>query len=99
MNWLAPAWAFVASNGATITALLAGSGLTGLWVLWRDRIRVSVRIIREPFDIAGDQLVTVTAVFEAENLGSRATSLRPDVKVICYGAESRKRRVMSLRID
>jgi hypothetical protein len=85
----------------TWVAFLSGGGLWAAYTLWRDRIRVSVEMLNEPFDLDGVQRVSVAPTFEVENLGSRPTSLARDVKLKGYSGVGRKpfRAVLTIKLE
>jgi hypothetical protein len=84
--------------GYAIT-LIAGSGITGLWVLWRDRIRVVAKLVKEGFDIKHIERITAKPQFEVENLGARQTSLASTVNFVGYGPINRERIAFDLKIE
>jgi hypothetical protein len=88
-----------AEHWPSILTILSGGGLWAAYALWRDRIRTSVEMLNEPFDIDGVKYIKVAPTFEIENLGARPTSLAREVKFKGYSPVERKPIRETLTID
>jgi hypothetical protein len=92
---IANALQFLWDHLSTIVGMIGGGGIVGIWVLWRDRLRITALMLDEPFDIDGVAFVKVAPVFEVENIGGRPTSLKKDVIFTGYAPVGRRERLTS----
>lgn len=64
---------------------IGGSGGIWYWVtLWRNRVRIEVRLIERIMDTHASAEVKLDLEFEAENLGATSTSLSPEATFSAY---------------
>src|SRR3989344_4915999 len=64
---------------------VGGSGGILYWAnLYRNRRRISVRLISETIELKESPYLVITSIFEVENLGSEVTSLIPKVRFSGY---------------
>lgn len=74
--------------------LIGGSGGIWYWVtLWRNRVRIDVRLIERIMDTHFLTFVKLDLEFEAENLGATATSLSPEATFSAYSKDREKFRI------
>ena len=83
---------YFAQDPLKILYLFGGSGgLMYWWGLYRNRPRLSVRLLNEEFDVAESPFLRITTRFEVENVGTEKTSLEPEVLFTGYTVKRMRR--------
>lgn len=89
---------YFAQDPLKVLYLLGGSGGLMYWLgLYRNRPRLSVRLLDEEFDVKEPPFLLITTRFEVENIGTEKTSLEPEILFTGYTVK-RIRRQFAQRI-